>query len=206
MILFNNQFYDRQNFDSHRGAETRLNQVRVQRGDIRQDEIRLKDHRTGQDFNPTFAMRTLYHPRPTRETLQNFLKNRILQITEEEVDAFVPETDDSTTNTLNFISQIRTMAISREDNFVVYERHIHNLQNAAASTITSPSNRVYYVSFTSETAHPSTSSSSRHPSTSSSSRHPPPSTEAVINVDGDSVSSDGDSLFDQAPINMHTPN
>ena len=29
MILFNNQFYDRQNFDSHRGAETRLNQVRV---------------------------------------------------------------------------------------------------------------------------------------------------------------------------------
>ena len=94
-------------------------------------------------------MRTLYYPRPSRDILQNFLKNRIPDITEEEIDAFVPETDDSTTNTLNFISQIRTMAISREDNYIIYERHIQNLQNAAASSSTSPSNRVEYVTFAS---------------------------------------------------------
>ena len=98
------------------------------------------------------------------------------------------------------------MAISRKDNYIIYERHIQNLQNAAASSSTSPSNRVEYVTFASEPEHPPPSSSSRHPSTSSSSRHPPPSPEAVINVEGDSVSSDGDSLFDQMPLNRNAIN
>ena len=94
MILFNHQFDDRPNFDSHRTSETRLNERRVRSGEIGSDDIRLKDPWTGQDFNPTFAMTTLYHSRPTRQILKGVLMHRIPGITTEEVDAFVPETDD----------------------------------------------------------------------------------------------------------------
>ena len=34
MVLFNHQFYDRPNFDSHHTSETRLNERRVQSGEI----------------------------------------------------------------------------------------------------------------------------------------------------------------------------
>ena len=34
MILFNNQFYDCDNFDSHRTSETSLNERRLRRGEL----------------------------------------------------------------------------------------------------------------------------------------------------------------------------
>ena len=189
MIIFNHQYYDRTSFDIHRGAETLLNERRVRSGTIRQDEIRLKDPRTGQDFNPTFAMRTLYHPRPTREVLQNFIRQRIRDITAEEVDVVVPETDNYTTNTRNFLSQIRTMALSRELNNNSYEHHIHALQNAAASNSTPPFNR----QLTTQNNQLSASSTS-----ASSFMRNPPLMRELINVDGESVSSSSDSsLFDE---------
>ena len=166
----------------------RLNERRVRRGEIRQEDIRLKDPRTGQDFNPTFALRSLYHPRPTRETLKGDLRHRIPGITAEEVDAFVTETDDCSMNIVNFVNQIKSMANLREINRLAYERHISHLQNAAASQFISPS-------------HPPLPPSSTP--NSSSIRDPQLLAEATIVIDGESVLSDSDSLFDRASINVN---
>lgn len=102
---------------------------------------------------------------------------------------FVPETDDTTTNTRNFLSQIRTMALSRELNNNSYEHHIHALQNAAASNSTPPFNR----QLTTQNNQLSASSTS-----ASSFMRNPPLMRELINVDGESVSSSSDSsLFDE---------
>ena len=77
MIIFNHQYYDRHSFDCHERAKTILNQRCVRERLIEQDEIRLKDPRTGQDFNPTYAIRSLYHARPTRQILASFIMKRI---------------------------------------------------------------------------------------------------------------------------------
>ena len=99
----------------------------------------MKDPRTGTDFNPTFAIRTLYHLRSSRDILVDFIKKRIPEITEEEISAFVPEQDNRSTNTENFINLIRTMANSSKDNNFAYARHNLNLQRFVASNSTSPS-------------------------------------------------------------------
>ena len=121
--------------------------------------MRLKDPSTGTDFNLTFAILTLYHTCPSRDILALFIKKHIPEITEEEINAFVPKQDDQKTNTANFINLIRTMDNSRQENNGAYARHILNLQRSAASNSTSPSN----LQLPSEISQQSTSSTSRHP-------------------------------------------
>ena len=133
MVLFNHQFYDRTNFDSHRSSETRLNERRIRLGQISRDGARLKDPRTGEDYNSTYALRCLYNANPTRAIIKDVVRNRIPHMTEEDVNAFVPEEDDCTMNITNFVNQIRTMANSREPNRFAYDTHISQLQNAAAA-------------------------------------------------------------------------
>ena len=135
-------------------------------------------------------MRTLYHSRPNREILKGDLRHRIPGITTEAFDAFIPETDDCSMNTINFINQIRTMANSREIMCSAYERHISQLQSTAASQFTSPS-------------HPPVLLPSCSTPISSSICHPPLLTKAPIDIDGESVSRDSDSLFDRAHINVN---
>ena len=63
MIIFNHQYYnDCQSFDCYERAETILNQRRVRTGATIQNQICLKDSRTGQDFNPLYEIRNIYHP------------------------------------------------------------------------------------------------------------------------------------------------
>ena len=91
MIIFYHQYYDQVSFDKHERNETIINKRRVRERLIEPDAICLKDPRTGMDFNPTFAIRTLYHARPSRDILVLFIKKRIPEITEEEINTFVPE-------------------------------------------------------------------------------------------------------------------
>ena len=65
MVIFNQQFYDRESFDSHRRMEQTDDERRIRRGDV--DHVsRLKDPRTGQNFNLAFVLRTLFYSRPNR--------------------------------------------------------------------------------------------------------------------------------------------
>ena len=110
-------------------------------------------------FNTGFVICTLYHARPSRDLLVQFIKKRIPEIIEEEINAFVPDQDNQKTNTDFFMNLIRTMANSHQENNDVYTRHIQNLQRSAASNSTSPSN----LQLPSKISQQSTSSTSRHP-------------------------------------------
>ena len=99
MIIFNHQYYDRICFDRHERNKNTLNHRRARHGRIEADKMRLKDPRTGMDFNPSFAICTLYHTRPSRDILAQFIKKGILEITEEVLNAFAPNQDDQKTNT-----------------------------------------------------------------------------------------------------------
>ena len=48
MTIFNHQYYDKRSFDRHERAKTTRNHNRL--------EIRLKDPRTGYDFDPQYAI------------------------------------------------------------------------------------------------------------------------------------------------------
>ena len=191
MIIFNHQYYNRICFDKHERNENTLNHRRVRQEQIEPDKMRLKDLRTGMGFNPGFAIRTLYHAHPSRDILVQFIKKRIREITKEEINAFVPDQEDQKTNTEYFMSLIRTMDISGQENNNVYTRHIRNSQRSMVSNSASPSN----LKLPSEISQQSTSSASRHPAFDIR-RYPPPLRDSAINLDADSNTSDSDNSDD----------
>ena len=138
MIISNHQFYDRHSFDRHERTENSCNQCRVRKRDIVTDEMCLKDPRTGMNYEPGYTIQHLFITRPSHANLALFIKNRIPEITAEQINAFVFDEDDQKTNTADFINLIKTTTHLREVNSDVYTRHIQNLQRSAASNPTSP--------------------------------------------------------------------
>ena len=152
-------------------------------------------------------MLQLSHSRPSRQILQTTIMKRIPSIKIEEVTEFLPNSDDITTNTSNFISQIRGLAELRRANLETYQLHIQQRQNVAAASLTptTPRNSASTNSTISpnSTAQPSTQSTyhpthlSNYPLCRTLGRNNPRGTNRTINVEeGDSISSDSDSLFD----------
>ena len=141
MVIFNHQFYDREAFQRHRTTEQVSQDNLIARGRLDREDARLKDPRTGDNFNRAFALRSLYHSRPSRAMIANLIVQRIIGITVSEIDQFLPALDDYNTNSENFVSQIKGMVASRSQQHDLYCRHIEALQNAAASMTTSPSTR-----------------------------------------------------------------
>ena len=87
------------------------------------------------DFNPGFSIRTLYHALPTCDILVQFINKYILEITKEEINAFVPDQDEQKTNTGNFINLIRTMANSRQEKIIMYTHVISKTCNVLGRLI-----------------------------------------------------------------------
>jgi len=104
MIIFNHQFYDREAFQKHRTTEQVSQDNLIARGRLDRADARLKDPRTGDNFNSTFALRSLYHSRPSRAMIANLIVKRIMGITVSEIDQFLPALDDCNTNLENFVS------------------------------------------------------------------------------------------------------
>ena len=202
MVIFNHQFYDRDSFDEHQWWERNNDQVRFRRGDDRNLSPRLKDPRTGDNFIPTYALRTLFHSHPSRANIEETINHSINGITTKEINQFLPTTDDPNANTGEFVAQIRAFAASRESNQIEYNTHIQTLQNASASNSTPSSNR--------RTA---TATSTSTTTTSTSTHGGPILTAGAIAslitqvndggdvIDVDPSDSTDDSLFDASPNN-----
>ena len=107
MIMFNYQYYDKFCFKQHDISKTHHNRTYNTR--------RLKDPRTGLEFETQHAIRHLYIMLPTRDNLVELVKTRIPEISTEQIDDFVPIEDDQRTNTQEFINLIEGMAQSRRD-------------------------------------------------------------------------------------------
>ena len=88
MVIFNHQFYDREAFDKHRRFEQIGQDNLIARGRMNREDARLLDPRTNQKFNTTYAIRTLYHNRPSRAMIANLIVKRISGITVLEIDQF----------------------------------------------------------------------------------------------------------------------
>jgi len=127
MIIFNHQFYDREAFDKHRRFEQIAQERLIASDYIEREDARLLDPRTNQKFNATYAIRTLYHNRPSRAMIANLIVKRISGITVLEIDQFLPTLDDYNTNSANFVSQIQGIAASRSLQHEEYCRHIEDL-------------------------------------------------------------------------------
>ena len=140
MIIFNHQYYDKKYFYRHERTETTCNHNRVRERMIEPNEMRLKDPRVVFDFKPLYAIQNLFISRPTRDNLVEFVKNRIPEITAEQINECVPNEDNRLTNTAEFINLIKTMAHLREVNSDAYTRCIQNLQRSTASHSLSTSN------------------------------------------------------------------
>ena len=111
MVIFNQQFYDRESFDSHQRMEQTNEERSIRRGDV--DHVScLKDPRTGQNVNPTFVLISLFHSRPNRSVIAHTINRRIPGIMSDEINDFLPNIDDITTNTGEFVAQITAFAES----------------------------------------------------------------------------------------------
>ena len=85
MIIFNHQYYDQVCFNRHERDETTHNH--------NHGTYRLKDPRTGYDFETHTAIRNFYIGCPTRANLVKLVKNFIPAIRIEQVYDFVPDED-----------------------------------------------------------------------------------------------------------------
>ena len=146
MVIFNHQFYDRLSFNNYRQTEVSRNQRSLSSGypDVIANNY-FKDPRTGVNFNPTFALRTLLQSRPTRDDIRTTLKTRIENVTDDNVDLFLPPDEDAIIH--NFITLIRQLAHVRARNRAMYTNHIETVANTAAqSTPRRPPNRPHSYS------------------------------------------------------------
>ena len=136
MILFNNHLYDRFSFDEHRKNESIRNQRKSSSGYRGDDANRLKDPRTGENLNYTFALRTLFTTQPVRDDFIILITNRIRGLTDEQAMEFIPRMDDDGSgipqrNVSNFINHLQTLSSTRVNNQRSHQRHIEHLQNDA---------------------------------------------------------------------------
>ena len=89
-IVFNNQFNDRESFDTHRqfGDERSTQAIASIMNDFAR--VIFKDPQTGGSFKPKYAHRVLFRGRPTRTDIVTVLFKRIENINIEEIEEVLP--------------------------------------------------------------------------------------------------------------------
>ena len=140
MIIFNHHFYDRDSFDQHRHNEMIRNRRMMSSG--YPDNIHnncFKDPRTGANYNPTYALRTLLKSRLDRNAIRDTLLHRIEHLSSDNVDEFLPTNSDDIFQ--SFVSLTKELANSRLENRRRYMSHLADAANRAASSPNCPPRR-----------------------------------------------------------------
>ena len=135
MIIFNHQFYDRTAFDRHHRNKLRASSARLSSGyEENSTNNRFKDSKTGTNYNPRYARRTLYQSRPSSQDIEASLFERLPPLSPSLLSHFIPQQSNNEEEMiLLFTSHITQLDTSRVDNCRLYTAHIKQLQNSAAS-------------------------------------------------------------------------
>ena len=133
-VVFNLQFYDRESFDTFRSHEDARSQRAINSGMNDFSRVFFKDPRTGKNYKPTYAKRTLFLGRPTRSHIITILFKRIENINIDEIDEILPayNTSDTQVEYLKaFVTTTKALFDSRATSHKAYTEHIATLQQAA---------------------------------------------------------------------------
>ena len=134
MIIFNHQFYNKDSFNQHHHNKTKRNRCQSSSGYNNEADVRLKDPRTSEIFNFTYALRSLLIFHPTREDVCATLCNRLSNILDKEIEDFL-RWDHSRNFGSIFIDYIQSRAAPHAQNQPDYTSYIASLQNTAVSML-----------------------------------------------------------------------
>ena len=132
MIIFNNHCYDKESFLHYKQGEMRRNERRIASG--YHGQTRLKDPRTGTNFNYTIAMHRHYYETISSEKLALMFLSRIANLTEGKCRHFIPNVESFEVNTI--VMHVRTLYSDRENKYPYVSREVASASKDCSGIIT----------------------------------------------------------------------